>query len=69
MNARLHPEVLLPFGDSPERPLPLATEGVKRYVWHGRHARMLVEVREGEVFVDGQRVVPIEETLEALGRA
>jgi hypothetical protein len=58
MNAQLLPEVLLGI-DSPQEPqLPLASEGVQRYVWEGRFGPMLIEVRGGEVFVNGQRVEP-----------
>jgi hypothetical protein len=58
MNAQLLPEVLLGV-DSPQEPqLPLASEGVQRYVWEGRFGPMLIEVRGGAVFVNGQRVEP-----------
>ena len=52
------PEVHLGRGDSPDPELPLAADGVLRYVWHGRFGAMLVEVRDGQVFVNGQRVEP-----------
>lgn len=38
--------------------LPLATKGVLRYVWESRFGPMLIEAAHGEVFVNGQRVVP-----------
>jgi len=58
MNAPLLPEVLLGI-DPPEEPqLPLASEGVQRYVWEGRFGAMLIEVKGGAVFVNGKRVEP-----------
>lgn len=59
MNARAFPEVLLrrePASAEPE--LMLSTEGVLRYVWESRFGPMLIEVIEGEVFVDGEKVTP-----------
>jgi hypothetical protein len=56
MNAPLLPEVLLGVDASAEPQLPLATEGVLRYVWEGRYGAMLIEVRDGETYVNGQRV-------------
>jgi hypothetical protein len=58
MNAPLLPEVLLGLDSSVAPPLPLAAEGVQRYVWKGRFGAMLIEVKEGVVFVNGQRVEP-----------
>lgn len=62
----LQPEVLLgqQFADQPS--LELATEGVQRYVWNSAFGPMLIEVRGGIVYVNGQRVTPIEE-LKAAG--
>ena len=58
MNAPLLPEVLLGI-DPPEEPqLPLASEGVQRYVWESRFGAMLIEVKDGVVFVNGQPVEP-----------
>ena len=56
MNAPLLPEVLLGIESSREPQLPLASEGVARYVWEGRFGAMLIEVRDGAVFVNGQQV-------------
>jgi hypothetical protein len=36
--------------------LPLAAEGVLRYVWESRFGPMLIEVRDGRAFVNGQVV-------------
>lgn len=38
--------------------LPLASDGVQRWVWHSRFGAMLIEVAGDEVFVNGQRVEP-----------
>ena len=56
MNAPLLPEVLLRAVDARQTTLPLATEGVLRYVWEGRFGSMLIEVIGHEIFVNGQRV-------------
>jgi len=42
--------------------LPLAAEGVLRYVWNNRWGSMLIEVREGRVFVNGGLVERAEST-------
>lgn len=60
MNAPLLPEVLLGVDVFEEPQLPLATEGVQRYVWESRFGVMLIEVREGSAYVNGQRVDPLE---------
>ena len=58
MNAPLLPEVLLGV-DSPQEPqLPLACEGVQRYVWQGWFGPILIEVKDGVAFGNGQRVEP-----------
>ncbi len=62
MNARAFPEVLLrrePAGTEPE--LTLSTEGVLRYVWESSFGPMLIEVIEGEVFVNGEKVIPAQD--------
>jgi hypothetical protein len=65
MNAPLLPEVLRQLHESPQAALPLATEGVARYVWESRFGAMLIEVIDGVAFVNGQKVEPI--TADALG--
>lgn len=62
MNAPLLPEVLLGV-DATEPELPLATEGVQRYVWQSRFGAILIEVREGVAYVNGQPVEPLSVTL------
>jgi len=50
------PEVLLRSDvDSPVA-LPLASEGVLRYVWESRYGTILIEVAGEDVLVNGQRV-------------
>ncbi len=52
MNAPLYREVLLP-ASSQDPELPLATEGVLRYVWESRYGTMLIEVVGDQVYVNG----------------
>lgn len=59
MAAHLLPEVLVLSGDSAQAELPLAAEGVLRYVWQHKFGSMLVEVRDGQAFVDGKLVEPV----------
>ncbi len=56
MNSPLLPEVLRLREASPQEALPLATEGVQRYVWESRFGAMLIEVVDGVAYVDGGRV-------------
>jgi hypothetical protein len=56
MNATLLPEILRLNEPSPQGTLPLATEGVQRYVWEGRFGAMLIEVVDGVAYVNGERV-------------
>lgn len=56
MNAPLLPEILVRQQPSPQEDLPLAAEGVLRYVWESRFGPMLIEVKEGRVYVNGQAV-------------
>jgi hypothetical protein len=37
----------------------LAAEAVLRYVWHSPHGAILIEVRDGTAYVNGQRVEPV----------
>ena len=53
ISARLLPEVLARQGDTHQTELPLATEGVLRYVWESRWGSVLIEVNGGRVFVNG----------------
>lgn len=56
MNAPLLPQILLRQDSSPQADLDLATEGVLRYVWSSEWGDMLIETRDGVVYVNGQRV-------------
>jgi len=56
MNAPLLPQILLRQAHSPQTDLDLATEGVLRYVWSSEWGDMLIEARDGVVYVNGQRV-------------
>lgn len=58
MNAPLHPEVLRRLDETPQADLPLATEGVLRYVWESRYGEMLIEVVDGIAYVNGDRIEP-----------
>ena len=58
MNAPLYPEVLRRLDETPQGDLPLATEGVLRYVWENRFGEMLIEVIDGAVYVNGDRIEP-----------
>jgi hypothetical protein len=58
MNAPLLPEILLGIDSSQEPQLPFVAEGVQRYVWEGRFGPMLIEVKQGVAYVNGQRVEP-----------
>src|SRR5262249_37591755 len=54
-------EVLARQESSPQADLPLATEDVLRYVWEGKFGSMLIEVRHGQAYVNGQLVEPVRE--------
>lgn len=40
----------------PQFLLSLASDGVQSQVWESRYGPMLIEVKDGQVFVNGQRV-------------
>ena len=61
MNAPLLPEVLVRRGDDQQVELPLAAEGVLRYVWESRFGSMLIEVKGGRSYVNGQAIEPAEQ--------
>jgi hypothetical protein len=56
MNAPLLPQILLRQERSAQADLDLATEGVLRYVWSSAWGDMLIEARDGMVYVNGRRV-------------
>lgn len=62
MNApNLLPEVLLGSQPADQPNLPLARDGVQGYVWNSAWGPMLIEVRDGVAYVNGQRVTSIQE--------
>ena len=65
MNAPLLPEILMGAQPADQPALPLATEGVQRYVWQSAFGPMLIEVRDGAAFVNSQRVTSIADMREA----
>ena len=52
------PDVVLAADEQLEPSLPLGSDGVRRWVWRGRHGAILIEVIGDEAFVNGQRVEP-----------
>jgi len=69
MNAPLLPEILVRRSASSQGDLPLAAEGVLRYLWEGRFGPMLIEVRDGQAFVNGQAVESAEPIDQSAGQA
>ena len=61
MNATLLPEILTGAHPTDQPTLGLATEGIQRHVWTSAFGPMLIEVQDGAVFVNGQRVRSIAE--------
>jgi len=55
-NAPAALDVIIGRADDAQPPLPLASDGVLRWVWRGRYGEMLIEVAGDEVFVNGARV-------------
>lgn len=51
-------DVVIGSADDAQAPLPLASDGVQRWVWQSRFGAILVEVVGPDVFVNGQRVEP-----------
>lgn len=67
MNAPLRPDVFVRAQPSPQLDLPLAADGVQCHVWEGRFGTMLIEVRNGQVFVNGSLVSPADGHTPATG--
>jgi hypothetical protein len=65
MNTPLLPEVLLRPHPSLQVDMPFETDGVLRYVWSSRWGDMLIEVMDGEIHVNGQRVASSQTALPA----
>lgn len=53
---RVSPEVVLRAEPDGQVELPLAAQGVARWLWEGRYGAILVEVIDGDVFVNGDKV-------------
>ncbi|MFN5155989.1 MAG: hypothetical protein ACK50K_05165 [Betaproteobacteria bacterium] len=49
--------------------LPLAAAGVQRHVWESRFGTMLIEVRDGQIFVNGSLVEPADGPASTAGPA
>jgi hypothetical protein len=49
-------EIIVRSQASAQADLSLAADGVLRYVWEGRFGAMLIEVREGRAYVNGELV-------------
>ena len=56
------PEILVGDHDREQMALALAAEGVVRYVWQSAFGPILIEVRNGVAFVNGEAVTPIADT-------
>jgi hypothetical protein len=56
MNAPLPPAILRAAAPDLSPAAPLPAQGVQRYVWDSRFGAMLIEVKDGEAYVNGQRV-------------
>jgi hypothetical protein len=65
MNAPLLPEILMGAQPDEQAALPLASVGVQRDVWYSAFGPMLIEVRDGSAFVNGERVLSIAALREA----
>lgn len=56
MNTAVYPEIRPKAVDSDQVSPPLATEGVQRYLWHGKFGSILIEVVGDKTFVNGSLV-------------
>lgn len=59
-------EVVYGGESDPQPGLPLASDGVQRVVWQMATGPILIEIRDGQVYVNGERVEPVTETLQRL---
>lgn len=69
MTELLLPEILTRQEASPQADLPLATEGVLHYVWESKFGPMLIEIRQGKAYVNGQAIEPGEPAVRGLPTA
>ena len=58
MNAPLLPAILRAADPEQTPATPPTDQGVQRYVWDSRFGAMLIEVKDGAAYVNGQRVEP-----------
>lgn len=63
MSGTVHPERIVGAGDTEQGALPLETDGVQRVVWKLAQCDILIEVKDGLVYVNGDAVEPIDVTL------
>jgi len=68
VNVPLYPERLLLADPSNQAPLALSTQGIQRYVWESRFGAMLIEVIDGQSFVNGELVELPDSDTEAQGK-
>lgn len=53
----LAPEVVVGGPPGAQSRLPLATEGIQRWIWQSRFGPILIEVIDDAPYVNGERVV------------
>ena len=58
MNAPLLPAILRAAHPGPTPAASLMDQGDQSYVWDSRFGAMLIEVKDGVAYVNGQRVEP-----------
>lgn len=63
MSGGLHPERIVGKDRTEQSALPFETEGVQRVVWKLAQCDILIEVKDGVVYVNGEAVEPIDVTL------
>ena len=56
VNTAVYPEIGPKAVDNGQVSLPLVTEGVQRYLWHGKYGLILIEVVGDKTFVNGALV-------------
>lgn len=55
------PRFLVGLQPADQPSLPLAAEGILRYVWESAYGAILIEVRDGVAYVNGERVMSLVE--------
>lgn len=63
MSDSLHRERIVGTDPTEQGALPFETEGVQRVVWKLAQCDILIEVKDGVVYVNGETVEPIDVTL------